>query len=275
MKTALNASAYRQLEEEYQINLGLTSEQVHELEEDKAILLSEEQLNFIIDQLIESNGLENYLQNQVKDITPVSLSLFIINDNLWKMMKRKSWDTDKMLAMSIIPLCTWDQKEEKTSNPKGVKRWEIGQNSMYLLFDSEFKIRIKAEGGDFSGFIEQSQLAMRKFGMLESRKLVPNYSFEKLEIDVAMTRAQIKSNPTPRDDFDYDFSESARTFYEHGFAIIVPGEDVVLSVGKRKPCKMLGEAHIMVGIRTTKHENHYRALKMDIWSRALRRRNGG
>ncbi len=275
MKTSLMPSAYKKLTEEYAIDLDLTREQNDQYSNNQRFTLSSEQLENIVDQLTNVDGIETYIVDHVNDILPISISLFVLNDKLWKMMERKSWDTAKMLAMTTIPLCTWEQKEEKTSNPKAVKRWEVKPNSITLEIQKEPILKIHGEGGDFSGFIEQSHITTRKFGMMGSRDLVPNYVFERIHIEAEMNKASIEIHPSPRDDLDYDFSENARTYYEYGLSISAPGENVTLTVGKRKPSKMLGEVYLLVGKQINSEDDHYKALKTIIWLRAFQRRFGG
>ena len=275
MKTSLHASALRRLIEEYSIELDLSDEQSRAIDENSDTSLSENQIDFIVDQLVAAHGLDSFLTTFSKELEPISLSLYVINDRLWKMMEKKPWDTDKMLAMSTIPLCTWDKDKEKTSNPKAVKRWNILPNTLSLSFQPEPSLLIMGEGGDFSGFIEQSQLTMRKFGMMDSRKLIPHYGFEKLGLRILLKNATYEEHPKPRDDIDYDYSENARAFFEHGMAISIPGENVILKVSKRKPAKMFGEAYILIGVSIAEDQDHYRGLMADIWIRAFQRRFGG
>lgn len=274
MKEEKNASAYRELVNEYEIDLGLDEEQSIAVNSDQPFRLSDEQLDYIVDQMTVTSGIDRYLQNHSEVLLPISLSLFVINDRLWKMMERKSWDKEKMLAMCTIPLCTWERKSESTSNPKGANRWEVCPNTFELTLEKDPKILIRGEGGDFSGFIEQSQLTMKKFGIPESRKLIPNYTFEQFQMEVLLDRAVFEVHPAPRDNLDYDYSEPARTFYNHGFAISVPGEDVILKVSKRKPSKMLGDVFLLIGSQFLDDDNthQYRGLKTDILLRAIQRR---
>ena len=146
---------------------------------------------------------------------------------------------------------------------------------MSLDLEASQKILVQGEGGDFSGFIEQSQLTMRKFGMINSRSLVPNYTIERIMIDIDLTGASVIIHPTPRDDLDYDFSEHARIFHDHGFAILVHGENVTLTVSKRKPAKMFGDVYLLIGTRIESEEDHYKALRAIIWLHAFQRRFGG
>ncbi|TFG28410.1 hypothetical protein EU528_11235 [Candidatus Thorarchaeota archaeon] len=274
MKVRKNASAYQELANEYEIDLGLNEEQSIAMHSNQPFMLNEDQLDYIVDQMTVTVGIDRYLQAHSEVLLPIALSLFVINERLWKIMERKPWDKEKMLAMCTIPLCTWERKAETTSNPKGSNRWDIHPNSLELALEKNPKILVCGEGGDFSGFIEQSQITMRKFGIPESRKLIPNYTFEQLQMEVKLDRAVFEIHPSPRDNLDYDYSEPARTFYNHGFAISVPGEDVILKVSKRKSLKMAGEVFLLIGSQILEDDDtqHYRALKIDILLRALQRR---
>ena len=121
MKIAKPAKAYRKLRDQFKIELGLTSNQATALENNQPILLTEEQLDFLIDQIVALDDFDNFLTKFIHSVLPISLSLFVINERLWKMMERKSWDNDKMLAMSTIPLCA-------TASATG---------SLYLLFKEQ------------------------------------------------------------------------------------------------------------------------------------------
>jgi len=275
MRVVKPAKAYQELLDEVEVDLGLTPEQTTAFERGESILLSREQLDFIVDQLSVLEGLDNFLIRFAPSIQPLSLSLFVLNDKLWKIMERKLWDPEKMLAMSTIPLCAWDKNSESISNTKAVKRWTVHPSTFVLSFDNIPTISITGEGGDFSGFIDQSQLTARKFGVPESRKEIPNYIFEKLDIRVEFKDYVVETYPKPRDDLDYDYSDHARVFYEHGFAVSLPGESITLKVGKRKPAKMLGEAYLLIGRRVNIEEEPFAGLMLDIWLRAFQRRMEG
>ena len=259
MKIAKPAKAYRELLDQFEIDLGLTSEQLIALESNQVILLSEKQLDFIVGQMVVLDGIDEFLKKFVHSILPISLSFFVINDRLWKMMERKSWDNDKMLAMSTIPLCAWYKKSGKTSNPKDVKRWTVHPSTFELSLENTPTIRVKGEGGDFTGFIER-------------RNDLPKYIFQSLEIGVEFNNATIETYPEPRDNLDYNYSDPARVFYEHGFAISLPGENVTLKVGKRRPIKMLGDVYLLIGTRVNAEDKPYQGLMIDLWLRAFQRR---
>ncbi|MDH4215181.1 MAG: hypothetical protein OEV85_14800 [Candidatus Thorarchaeota archaeon] len=272
MRNEYSSKAYSGLVSQFNIDMKLTAEQSSAIDDGKSIILSEEQFGGIVDQLISKTNIDIFLKENSGALLPLSVSLFVINDKLWSMMQRKALEKNKMLAMSTIPLCTWDQKHETTSNPKGIKRWPIRPNEVDISFNEKPKMKIQGEGGDFSGFIEQSHLTMRKWGIPDTRKLLPNYVFESLRIEVALNRATIESHPAPRDELDYDFSDHARVFYEHGFLVHVPGEDVILQVGKRKSVKMAGDVFLLVGKRFSEEDTSNQELLVDIWLRLLEKR---
>jgi hypothetical protein len=271
MQKEYPSESYRELVDLYNIDLELTEEQQSAFREGLTFSLSEKQLDAIVERLVADDGVENYLERNSHHLLPLSASLFVMNEKLWEMMKRKVWDPEKMLAMSTIPLCAWDQKHESTSNPKGIRRWPIRQNALNLSLGDESKLAVAGEGGDFSGFIEQSHLTMRKWGIPDSRRLIPNYTFEMLRIEVVLDRAAISIHPSPREDFDYDFSDHARVFFEHGFSIHVEGKDVVLQIGKKKPTQMTGNCWLLVGSRIG-DDGKQNALLVDIWLKLFQKR---
>lgn len=272
MRVAKPAKAYQELLDEVEVDLGLTSEQTSAFDRGESILLSIDQLDFIIDQLSVLEGLDSFLIRFASSIQPLSLSLFVINDKLWKIMERKLWEPEKMLAMSTIPLCAWDKNSESISNTKAVKRWTVHPSTFVLSFDKIPTISINGEGGDFSGFIDQSHLTARKFGVPESRKEIPHYIFEKLDIRVEFKDYVVEIYPKPRDNLDYDYSDHARVFFEHGFSVSLPGENITLKIGKRKPTRMLGEAYLLIGRQINVEEESFAGLMLDIWLRAFQRR---
>jgi hypothetical protein len=216
------------------------------------------------------SGLDIFLEDKALQMPPVCMSLYVINKATWKLMERRPWDKDKMLAMTTIPYCFWDQKEEHGSNLKGVKRWELGPTT--LAFDSAPpRLRIAGNGGDFGGFITRGMVTSRKFGMPETdNKLVPNYIFQKLDITAQLHEARMQLHPDPSDELDYDFSESARVFHDHGIHLEIPGRYLNLKVEKRKPTKLSGTAHLLIGV-PPQPESSIQVLLADVWFWVLKR----
>ncbi len=168
-----------------------------------------------------------------------------------------------MLAMCTIPYCFWNQNEESAMNPKAVKRWELGATTIQLKSNPP-TLSVVGDGGDFSGFIERSQLTMRRFGMIDGRGLVPNYQYKPLKIDVSLEEAKLELHPAPLDYLDYDFSEKAQTFHEHGILIRTDGKRAKLTVDK-KESTMNGEVLLLVGASIDPADTSYRGPLVDIW----------
>ena len=190
------------------------------------------------------------------------------------MMKRKAWEDsrEQMLAMATIPLCSWDQKEEKTSNPEGARRHAVLPNEAKIDLESRKHLTILGKGGDFAGFIVRSHRTARKFGIPEGRELLPNYEFVDLRFDINLNNADISMKPPPREDLDYDFSESAKFFFDNGVCITLPENSVTLTSGKRKPAVMNGTSVLLIGHHD--EEDSYGNLLSRIWLWALALRMG-
>ena len=272
MKDTYPAKAYAEVIDKHNIALDLAPEQAAAIDEGREISLSEKQIESIIDQLTAQGGIDSFLKMTCPALLPFSSSLFVINDRLWKMMERKIWDWRKMLAMTTIPLCTYDHDCETTHNPKGIRRWPIKPNNLDIELGPKPVLRIQGEGGDFSGFIEQSHLTAKKWGLPDTRRLLPNYVFQSLRIEAILNRATLETHPSPRDDLDYDFSDHARVFFEHGFLVHVPGKDVTLQVGKRKPTQMAGDVLLLAGKRFGEEDDSNLELLVDIWLKVLEKR---
>lgn len=272
MKNIYRAKACREVIDKHNLSLDLAPEQSAAIDEGKEVSLSEKQIDSAIDELTAQGGTDSFLKTTCKELLPFSSSLYVINDRLWKMMERKVWDPNKMLAMTTIPLCTYDHDRETTHNPKGIRRWPIKPNSLDIELGLRPVLRIQGEGGDFSGFIEQSHLTAKKWGIPDTRRLLPNYIFESLRIEAILSHAALEIHPSPRDELDYDFSDHARVFFEHGFLVHVPGEDVTLQVGKRKPIQMAGDVLLLAGKRFGEEDDSSLELLVDIWLKVLERR---
>ncbi|MHA2069080.1 MAG: hypothetical protein ACXABY_32355, partial [Candidatus Thorarchaeota archaeon] len=221
-------------------------------------------------------GIPKFLEDYASHIPTVCMSLYVINEKLWKLMERKLWDQEKMLAMTTMPYCFWHKDEEKTSNIKAVRRWGLGENILSYSTVAD-RIEIKGEGGDFGGFIDRSQITLRKFGIPEKRKLIPYYAYQKVRIGIHLREAKANAHPLPLDYLDYDYSSSAKDFHDHGIHLEVPGESVTLHIEKRKPSKLSGDVHLFLGFTSESRDDELTALMTDTWfwslQRLLRERN--
>lgn len=263
-------AVFREFAETYGVEFSFTPKQRAMFQDEKVVILESDQLNYIIDHMSPEGGIPNFLQDYASHIPTVCMSLYVVNDALWKLMERKPWDQEKMLAMTTMPYCFWHQDEEKTSNIKAVRRWSLGKNILRYSKTNN-TLEINGEGGDFGGFINRSQITMRKFGIPDKRELIPNYIYQKFNLVIHLEAATADAHPLPLDYLDYDFSSSAKEFHDHGIHISVPGESVTLQIEKRKPSKLNGVVHLFVGYVLESGADALTALLADIWFWALQR----
>lgn len=267
-------ATYEEITQKYDLNIQFSSSQENLFRNEECVVLSHRQMDDLVNQISAQYGMTGFLERSAIEIQPVIMSLYVFNESLWKIMEKKQWDKDKMLAMSTIPYCYWDQKEESASNPKSVKRWKTGSSKM--VFKSEpLGISISGDGGDFCGFIEQSMIASRKFGIPETRKLIPNYQFFHIEVTAELSNSGIRIHPLPMQNLDYDFSAPAKEFHNHGVHLTIPGEQVTLEIEKRKPAKLKGEVHLLIASTFDEERSYFASLLGDIWFWSLHKLLGG
>ncbi len=263
-------AVFREFAERYEIEFSFTHEQLELFQKEKEVTLGPDQMNELLDQLSAEGGIPKFLEDYASHIPTVCMSLYVINDSLWKLMERKPWDQEKMLAMTTMPYCFWHKDEEKTSNIKAVKRWGLGKNTLSYSVVSH-TLEIIGEGGDFAGFIDRSQITLRKFGIPEKRQLIPNYVYQKVKMNVHLKEAKADAHPLPLDYLDYDYSSSAKNYHDHGIHLGVPGESVTLKIEKRKPSKLSGNVHLFIGFKSESEADQLTTLLADIWFWALQR----
>jgi hypothetical protein len=268
MMVGQSEAVFEEFAKKYGIEFSFTLDQYELLQNEEEVILGPSQMDSLISQLAAEGGITQFLHEYASQIPTVCMSLFVLNDSLWKVMERKPWDKEKMLAMITMPFCYWHQDEEKTSNIKAVKRWALGKNYISISKDGN-TLEVRGEGGDFAGFVDRSQVTLRKFGIPEKSQLIPNYVYQKVRIGVHLGKAKATIHPTPLDNLDYDYSGSARDFYDHGIHLEVPGENVILEIEKRKPSKLSGDVHLFIGFASDSEADATIALFADIWFWAL------
>ncbi|MGY5872200.1 MAG: hypothetical protein RTV72_08155 [Candidatus Thorarchaeota archaeon] len=269
----MTSNITREFYDELATNLGI-DEMLKTIEESKSnnsglARFSTSQIDHIMDLLDQDIGKTNYLIHHSSIISPVSLSLYVLNDSLWKIMERRDSQSDKMLAMSTIPICTWEKSSVTATNPSGVKRWDIHPSAIDVVTENSPKIRITGQGGDFCGFIEQSMKTSRHFGIPESNNLIPNYQSSRIAIDVDLTTIKAETNPLPTDNLDYDFADSAKVYFDHGILLSGDGNSFQLAIDRRKPLKLKGDVLLFIGRRESEEEKQQEVLA-DIWFQILK-----
>ncbi len=75
---------------QYGITINLTAEQTSKLTDDGKTPLLFEQITEIADQLCPDGvSQKKFIEERLTEFHPVSLSLYVLNDDLWKIMSRK------------------------------------------------------------------------------------------------------------------------------------------------------------------------------------------
>lgn len=270
MKVPKTEVAYEELRQKYELGIDFSFKQNSLFQRQERVVLDHDQMDDLVNQIASQYGMASFLERNAFEIQSIVASLYVLNYDLWRIMEKKPWDKETMLAMATIPYCFWDQNEESASNPKAVNRWELRPST--LVFKSNpLTLSISGDGGNFCGYIEQSMITSRKFGLPEPRRLIPNYQFAKVQITAELSRAGIRIHPPPMNDLDYDFSAAAKEFYDHGVHLTIPGEHVALEVEKRKPANLRGEVHLLMAAIPSDEHGDFKALLGDIWFWTLHR----
>jgi hypothetical protein len=181
-----------------------------------------------------------------KKLSPVAFSLFVVNDRIRQIMKKKEHWPDRILPMVTSPFYYWSREAEVKENPQGV----LHDDSAILHIDisSEGTLRFFGTGGDFCGILEGG-VVMGKPQMRPivsptfpgPTKPVPRYQYANIEVVLNMDHAQCQVYPIPDNHLDYTFSESPRVFRNHGMEFKARGEEVLLSVNNSKSVNLRGD----------------------------------
>ncbi|MFW9803984.1 MAG: hypothetical protein ACFFFC_15080 [Candidatus Thorarchaeota archaeon] len=270
MKVSQSKTVFDEFSQKHGVDIRFSPEQYDLLEKNQDIVLSPRQMDDLVSQLSSQDGMVNFLEETASQIPAVCMSLYVLNDSLWRMMERKPWDQNKMLAMSTMPYCYWDKNQLSTSNPKAVKRWELGSNELTYM-SAVPSLSIEGNGGDFNGFIEQSMITNRRFGIPDTNRPIPNFQFKGIKVTAQLSEADVIIHPKPLDIFDYDFSAPAKTFHDLGVDIIISGEYVTLEIENRKPAKLHGDVHILIGVPVDFESQQFGLLFADVWFWAFRK----
>ncbi|MFW9805835.1 MAG: hypothetical protein ACFFFK_03840 [Candidatus Thorarchaeota archaeon] len=238
----------------YKVAINLTAEQTGKLTDFGKTTLLVEQITDILDEMCpDANSLKNFLEQKSEELHPISLSLYVINDDLWRIMSRKQKNPETMLPMTTIPWFYWEKNAESRQNPMGINRLDYPS----FPFTTRFKdgvLTFSGRGGNFSGLIEGRIVDPHKGirpmfipGDTGTKKAVANYESEIVRIKINSRSSQLTLYPVPVKNLDYFYSEHPRVFYDHGIKIDADGEDVSLKVGKRQETTLRGKVMIFIG----------------------------
>ncbi len=260
------------------VTITLTADQLESLGAKGKTPLLVEQLSNFADQLNhDDEGIKKFLEQKSKEFHPIGLSLYIINDDLWKIMSRKHEHPDRMLPMVTIPWFCWESQAESRGNPLGIRRLDDPNNPLSIKIEGEF-LTISGSGGDFGGLLESSIVDKRKgvrpiivpdFG--GPKKIVAKYEFQIIQIKIRLSSIQSTLYPEPVKELDYYYSEHPRVFYEHGIRIDTAGEEISLKIGRKPDVTLRGKAIIFMGKHFGELLSSDSILMFHVWLNLLDR----
>lgn len=263
---------------QYGFTIDLTAEQTGKLTDFGKTTLLVEQISGLTDQMCpDVASLKEFIELRSKDFHPVALSLYILNDNLWKIMARKHEHPEKMLPMTTIPWFFWKKEAEGRKNPSGVLRLDDPKHTFGIKIDDGI-LKISGNGGDFAGLLEGRIVDPYKGirpifipGDTGPKKYVANYESQLIQIRINVHSSKPKLYPVPLKELDYAYSEHPRVFYQHGIQINMNGEDVNLKVGKRRETTLRGKVIVFIGKDFNDTPDSEDILMFHVWLEALHR----
>jgi hypothetical protein len=259
------------------VTIDYTPEQSENLKTQGKTQLLVDQLNKIAEQICaNSDCLKEFIEKKTAGFHPVSMSLFVINDALWKIMARKDEHPERMLPMTTIPWFYWDKEAVGRKTPFGVRRLENPDKPLKILVDDDV-LEISGNGGDFCGVLEgrivDKRMGIRPMfipGSAGPKMKVARYVSEDVQVRIAISSVQMTLYPIPEKDLDYIFSEHPRVFYEHGILITTDGDNVKLKVGSRKENSLHGKVMIFIGKAFEDSEISDESLTFHVWLSMLK-----
>ncbi len=271
---AFSKQAIEQFEIKYNIPIVLSLDQSSMIEDKGKTQLSIDQLRGAAEGLAGSKSLDEFVIEYSKKHPTFSVSLYVYNDALWKMMKKKSKNPEMMLPMITIPYFYWNTSAVNPKNPTGACR--DTEHLVEAIVEQNDYFVIRGTGGDFCGVLESRVVALKRAarpilaptipGPIEH---VPKYEAQMVEVKLSFGNIRKNLNPNPDDRADYSFSEHPRVFYEHGFALNLDGGSVNLRVGKRKSTKLSGEVVVYIGKKFQSMNETEEVIAFHSWLVAL------
>lgn len=263
---------------QYGVTITYSTEQTSKLMDGGRTPLLFKQISDIGDQLCtDKASLKKFIEEITTKLHPMSLSLYVLNDDLWKIMTRKDELPDKMLPMITMPWFYWEKEAEGRKNPSGVRRKEDSAHPLIINIEKEV-LKISGKGGDFCGLLE-GRIVDRFKGVRSiiipastgPKKTVPNYESQLFQVTINIKSSETLLYPTPRKELDYNFSEHPKVFYSHGIQIIAEGKDVVLKVGNRRNTELRGKVLIFIGKDFEQNDDSGNLLLFHVWLSILNR----
>ncbi len=261
-----------------EVTIELTTNQLNRLASEGKTPLLVEQIANVVDQLCpDEESLRKFIEQKSIEFNPIALSLYILNDDLWKIMSRKQEHTEKMLPMTTIPWFYWEKDAESRENPSGIRRLDDPKYPFAVELEKGFLI-IRGKGGDFAGLLEGRIVDQHKGirpliipGSIGPTKIVAKYESQFLRIKMDVQSSKTDLYPRPMKVLDYVFSENPRVFYDHGIQIEIDGGDVSLKVGNRRENTLRGKVILLIGKDFNETTDSGSILMFHVWLAMMNR----
>ena len=263
-----------QFEQTNGLLVGLTREQYDILGEKEGTALTHSQLYSVAEKLAGNQTLEEFVNALSNRFQPLSISLFVFNDAIWKLMERKIVSPDTMLPMATVPYFYWKMTAITQNNPYGVMRDPTSRSS--LSIEPNHSVALWGTGGEFCGILE-GQLADRNTGprpiisptLPGSKEKVPKYESQDIGFTLQFGNLKADLYPDPWKTIDYTFSEHPKVFYEHGLAVTADGKGVKLKVSNKRSQPLHGDVYLLLGKRWESETPGQEIVLFHVWLNAL------
>lgn len=272
-RCGFNTDAFQSATKVFGIPFEITVEQYHELQENDETQLDHWQIEKYVEVLCRDTfTLDGFVRHFQPKSPDLAMSLFVINDDIRKIMERKEKMQDRLLPMVTIPWFYWKETAVTSKNPFGVVRDSLLRSDLQVNTELG-SMQISGIGGDFSGIVE-GRIAQGSFTMLRPiapefsgpKEMVPYYKKKTIEMIIHLENSTVELYPKPNEMFDYSFSESPKIYFYHGLRIAITGDDVSLKIGGGKWNRLRGDVEILIGRR---HESPADQLVYHVWLIAL------
>ncbi len=277
-KYAFDKEAIERFQKKVGVNIELNTEQTAAIENSFQTTLQIGQIAGIVRSLCPtSQSLFRFVESGTAELQPISLSLFVLNEDTWRLMQKKRDHQTNMLPMLTIPWFYWEPAAKSRTNPLGVRRDTHGQLGTSVLEDKS-RMVFSGTGGNFAGLIEgrivQRLTGMRPVflpGAVGEREKVPHYECQRLQITVDPSESECALYPVPDRRLDFRFSESPKVFHEHGLRIDCANASVHLRVGANPETVLRGETKILIGKTPVSAQDSESTLGFHVWLNAVER----
>ncbi len=186
---------------------------------------------------------------KIEGMTSLSITVFVVNDMLWEIMRHKRLHPDRMLPMVTFPWFYCDVAE--TGSEGAVVRRDM--DCPLLSLDEAGGLVIRGRGGNFCGLVEARVLEQKGRPIIlpaapGNRDPVPNYQLADICLILRPGRRNVTLYPEPDKRFDYRFSESPKVYYKYGLRVTTDGSYVLLSTDRATTRQLRGEVTVLFGM---------------------------